>query len=496
MRTFVQKPKATQQTASDKSTKLCRTNFGQSREVNSILHLQRTIGNQAVQRLLPFENENLEAKSIRNISTKLGHDFSRIQAKLKVSTPNDPMELEADRVADAIVRMGHRQAQNPTHPTFINSTEDSFSHIQRNPEENERKESPNQNALELDIPEGIEEDGRILPKSLGSNANSISALDRDSLRTSRGQTMPLIVQKYMGSRFGYDFSSVRVHTDRKAAEFANSINAAAFAHGRDIYFGTGRFDHNTGTGRRLLAHELTHVIQQSGGDSSAMAAKNIQRSQLHRPEIHSAKRGTELQFWRTVEAHVNLRQPQRVRIYDGRRAAQDFETSAGTGTLTSRLRRPAPYPILQKRDPPTAKRGLWGLQNYAWFTQSEVGFHSEIAYPRTSGGRRRVDLTVDGSPRSHGCLRLHHSDSRTVYNALTVGDNVHIYNESVFRARSWRSSIGSSSSSLGYIVQEGDTLSEIAEQFNVSLDTIMRTNGITDANTIRAGQELTVPAND
>jgi hypothetical protein len=66
----------------------------------------------------------------------------------------------------------------------------------------------------------------------------------------------------MEPRFGYDFSHVRVHTDDQAAESANAVNAVAYTVGYDVVFGLGRYAPMTSDGRRLLAHELTHVIQQ------------------------------------------------------------------------------------------------------------------------------------------------------------------------------------------------------------------------------------------
>jgi hypothetical protein len=69
---------------------------------------------------------------------------------------------------------------------------------------------------------------------------------------------------------GYDLSSVRIHTDDKAAESARAVNALAYAFGHDIVFGAGQFAPGTNEGRRLIAHELTHVVQQSGSDSSGV----------------------------------------------------------------------------------------------------------------------------------------------------------------------------------------------------------------------------------
>jgi hypothetical protein len=67
----------------------------------------------------------------------------------------------------------------------------------------------------------------------------------------------------MESRFGHDFGHVRVHTDTKAAESARSVTAQAFTGGHNIVFGEGQYSPFTGAGRKLLAHELAHVVQQS-----------------------------------------------------------------------------------------------------------------------------------------------------------------------------------------------------------------------------------------
>jgi hypothetical protein len=65
-------------------------------------------------------------------------------------------------------------------------------------------------------------------------------------------------------RFGYDFGQARMYTDTQAAESARAVNARAFTVGRDVLFGIGQYTPGTSEGRRLMAHELTHVVQQSG----------------------------------------------------------------------------------------------------------------------------------------------------------------------------------------------------------------------------------------
>lgn len=80
---------------------------------------------------------------------------------------------------------------------------------------------------------------------------------------SSGQPLDTSTRAFMESRFGHDFSQVRVHTDAKAAESAQAVNAFAFTLGKDVVFGEGQYAPGTSEGRRLLSHELTHTIQQS-----------------------------------------------------------------------------------------------------------------------------------------------------------------------------------------------------------------------------------------
>lgn len=92
------------------------------------------------------------------------------------------------------------------------------------------------------------------------NAETI-AEDIRIISPSRGSTLDSRTREFMESRFGYDFSEVRVHTDARAAESARAMNSLAYTVGQDIVFGDGQYNSSTEEGRRLLAHELTHVVQ-------------------------------------------------------------------------------------------------------------------------------------------------------------------------------------------------------------------------------------------
>jgi hypothetical protein len=105
-----------------------------------------------------------------------------------------------------------------------------------------------------------------------------AAPEVESVINSSGRPLDRETRRYMESRIGFDFSKVRIHTDSLAATSAKSLNARAYTVGNNIVFGPGRFAPNTTEGRRLLAHELTHVVQQTAPPQKA------------HPVIHSAPR--------------------------------------------------------------------------------------------------------------------------------------------------------------------------------------------------------------
>ena len=100
-----------------------------------------------------------------------------------------------------------------------------------------------------------------------------------------GQSLPNEVRNFYEPRFGYDFSNVKMHTDNVAAKSAQSINALAFTSGNNIVFNNGQYSPDTDSGKRLLGHELTHVVQQ--GDD--LSRKEIQRLAITK---HTFTKGT------------------------------------------------------------------------------------------------------------------------------------------------------------------------------------------------------------
>ncbi|WP_281427719.1 DUF4157 domain-containing protein [Methylogaea oryzae] len=104
--------------------------------------------------------------------------------------------------------------------------------------------------------------------SSASGNASVAALT--DVLNSPGQPLDGGTRALVESRFGRDFSQVRIHADAKAAQAAQSLNALAFTSGRDVVFGAGRYTPKTPAGLKLLSHELTHVVQQQGAPDAAV----------------------------------------------------------------------------------------------------------------------------------------------------------------------------------------------------------------------------------
>ena len=156
-----------------------------------------------------------------------------VQAKLRVGSPGDQFEREADRVADQVMRM---PASAATAPVAAPRTSRKCAEC------------------------GKEE--KLQRKPAGSEPTAEAPASVYEVLRLPGQPLDSAALAFMETRFGQDFSQVRVHTDRDAAESSRFMNAVAYTVGRDIVFGHGQYAPHTEPGRRLIAHELSHVVQQ------------------------------------------------------------------------------------------------------------------------------------------------------------------------------------------------------------------------------------------
>ena len=227
------------------------TTLNNDHSSDSILYLQRVIGNQAVQRLVRSKNNNAK-----------GFEFAKIaiQPKLKISQPSDEYEQEADRVADQVMRM-----PDPSDSVVMSqSTAIVEDRIDRKCAACEmKKEDDEDKKLQL---------SRKLSTTDKSNleSNEDIANEINDIRSTNGFPLDASTEEFMESRLGYNLSNVRIHTEEYTARSANSVNALAYTVGNNVIFGAARYQRNTLEGQRLLAHELTHVIQQNAGRVSGI----------------------------------------------------------------------------------------------------------------------------------------------------------------------------------------------------------------------------------
>jgi outer membrane protein OmpA-like peptidoglycan-associated protein len=174
-----------------------------------------------------------------------------VQPKLEIGAVDDPLEHEADRVADRVLRATSAKV----------SVTRSAPQVSRKCAGCEKEDEERQKVQ--------------LKPATSSRAQNDAApgIVRDVLQ-SPGRPLDAPTRTYFERRFGHDFSNVRVHTDSRATASAAAIGASAYTYGSNIVFGAGRYEPGTSAGRRLLAHELTHVIQQGPLERGA---RRIQR---------------------------------------------------------------------------------------------------------------------------------------------------------------------------------------------------------------------------
>jgi len=230
-----------------------------------------------------------------------------IQPKLQLSKPGDPFEQEADQQADKVMRMNEPSnvmASSPATPpdeniqrkeeeevqtkmnlnnggTILQRMEEEAVQLKENDEEQvQQKEEDEQQVqpsifrkplnLQLqpndeDIQPKVSEPAR---KDRGPPTASTQFENKLHSNSGNGKPLDNDTKQFMESRFNADFSGVQVHAGGNAVAMSSSINAQAFTHGNNIYFNAGKYNPGTGAGRHLLAHELTHTIQQGASPSA------------------------------------------------------------------------------------------------------------------------------------------------------------------------------------------------------------------------------------
>jgi len=179
------------------------------------------------------------------------HQIPPLQTKLTIGQPNDKYEQEADRVALQVVQ----QINSPVNTKSIQEQS-----VKRQTEEEEIQAKS--------------EITSILRQGITTEEKASTELE-SAINSARGSGQPLApnLQQSMGQAMKVDFSGVRVHTDAKSDQLNQSIQARAFTTGQDVFFRQGEYQPGSRSGQELIAHELTHVVQQGGNQIQAMAVQ-------------------------------------------------------------------------------------------------------------------------------------------------------------------------------------------------------------------------------
>jgi hypothetical protein len=252
---------------------------------------------------------------------RLNHDGSPpVQTKLTIGQPNDLYEQEADsptetlreRVAEQVMSMPDVTTQHPVQRQATPEEDEVQTKplsaaiiplVQREAKPQEKEDMQMKPLSTLQRAAMSEDEEEVQTKAITGTLQRQEMLEKEEVQTKSalqrstdgslhagssiesrlnhskggGSPLPDEVRSFMEPRFGADFSQVRVHTGSDAAQMNWDLNAQAFTHQQDVYFGAGKYDPASNAGKQLLAHELTHVVQQTGAAQSEL----INRSSLN-----------------------------------------------------------------------------------------------------------------------------------------------------------------------------------------------------------------------
>ncbi|MDO9254491.1 MAG: DUF4157 domain-containing protein [Bacteroidales bacterium] len=195
----------------------------------------------------------------------------KVQPKLSVGAVDDPYEREADAVSEQVTRMPVQQnstsSPNNNASNFFARIPASNQNVQRECASCDKERIRRSWRKE-------EEEEKIQKKSQGYGTTGIEATTAvNDVINSGGQLLSAKTRSFFEPRFGHDFSKVKIHTGDKAAKSSDDMNAHAYTLGNNIVFNSQKYSPDTQKGKKLLAHELTHVVQQNAAGNT----QNIQR---------------------------------------------------------------------------------------------------------------------------------------------------------------------------------------------------------------------------
>ncbi len=209
-----------------------------------------------------------------DIQTKEDKPF--FQPKLTVGRPGDQYEKEADSMAETVVNHSGSPAVVQEKAEGIQKMDTSKMEedrmiqeksLQMQAEEEEEPVQMQEQEEEEPLQMQEEEEEEVQMKAEPGSQTTASARLSGRIEGSSGKGKPMAekTRGEMEQAFGVNFTGVNIHTGANAVQMNRELGAQAFTHGKDVYFNAGKYRPESADGKRLLAHELTHVVQQGGG---------------------------------------------------------------------------------------------------------------------------------------------------------------------------------------------------------------------------------------
>ncbi|MBN2005873.1 MAG: DUF4157 domain-containing protein [Anaerolineae bacterium] len=239
-----------------------------AQQQSAVQHINRVQGNRHVQQVISAIHRAPSGETQSTDTTQLSKTASSMQrqhihtnispqTKLTVSEPGDQQEIEADQVADQVMKMPAPGTPPPD---------------DKKKNEPEIKRLPTLNRyLRRDTLQKASD-------GIGGNVVSSNVQSRIEGMRQSGEPLPESEREFFEPRMGVDLSNVRIHTGSTAAQTSKDLNARAYTVGSHVAFNSGEYQPGSTQGRQLMAHELTHVVQQGGaGTLQREPAKETQQ---------------------------------------------------------------------------------------------------------------------------------------------------------------------------------------------------------------------------
>jgi hypothetical protein len=230
-----------------------------------------------------------------------------LRGSVRIGARGDKYEQEADRVADHVVRLpfSAMASGRAVPPAATGDASPKRGTLQAKAVSNGSCASAPQEEEEPEE-EGPMAQRKERAQTLAPIPPRFSSLLHHS--TARGERLPPAARSDMEGRFGHRFDQVRIHTDREAVNLTRQLDAEAFTFGNHIYFGSGRYAPAETTGKRLLAHELTHVVQQSSTSRTTigpLGVSKVESAMLQGYELKGFPPAKERQMHRAVATAIS-----------------------------------------------------------------------------------------------------------------------------------------------------------------------------------------------